>query len=203
MKYDIILADCPWNFEVWNQDTGNGRSPSNHYQTLSVDEICKFPVADLASDNCALFFWVVWPRLFDAQTVIKAWGFEYKTLGFEWWKLNKLWDRTWTPVLDVLKGYRWLERLFFFGLGYYTRANSEPCLLAVKGDMPVAVHNERNFIIAPIRKHSQKPDEQYGKIERLYPGRRYLELFARQRRPGWDAFGNEVQDSIPMPSPDG
>lgn len=198
-KYDVILADSPWDFEVWNRDTGNGRSASAHYNTMSLDEICNLPVRNLAADNCALFLWVVWPRLFDAQAVIKSWGFEYKTLAFEWWKLNKSWSRAWVPMLDVIQGYEWLERLFFFGMGYYTRANSEPCLLAVKGNMPVSVRNERNFIIAPIRRHSQKPDEQYGKIERLYPNRNYLELFARSRySEDWDVFGNEVENSISL-----
>jgi len=66
--------------------------------------------------------------------------------------------------------------------------------------MPVAVHDERNFIIAPVREHSRKPDEQYEKIERLYPNARKLELFARRRRPGWDVFGNQVEGSIRLPT---
>ena len=65
----------------------------------------------------------------------------------------------------------------------------------VKGRMPVATHSERNVLIAPARAHSRKPDEQYAKIERLYPQGRRLELFARQRWPGWDAWGNEVDCS--------
>ena len=93
-----------------------------------------------------------------------------------------------------------LEKLFFFGMGYYTRTIPEPCLLSTRGSMPVAVHNERNFIIAPIREHSQKPDEQYEKIERLYPNAKKLELFARRRREGWDAFGNECEGSIRLPT---
>ena len=177
-KYDVILADPPWSFEVWNKDTGNGRSAESHYNTMPLEDICALPISELAADNCALFIWSVWPRIFDARVVIEAWGFKYKTLGFEWVKLNK-------------SGMG-----FHFGMGYYTRANPEPCLLAVKGSMPVSTKAERNLLISPVREHSRKPDEQYDKIERLYPNRRYLELFARRRRDGWDAFGNQVEGSI-------
>lgn len=197
MKYDVILADPPWSFKVWDEDTGSGRSASAHYTTQSLEWICDLPVRGLTERNCALFLWVPWPRIFDAQTVMKAWGFRYATLGFEWWKLNKGW-RVYLSNLVGALNHRWLEPLFHFGMGYYTRANSEPCLLGIKGSMPVKVHDERNFIISPIRAHSQKPDEQYGKIERLYPDMKYLEMFARQRRAGWDAFGNEVEGSIDL-----
>jgi N6-adenosine-specific RNA methylase IME4 len=179
MKYDVILADPPWNFETWDKK-GNSRTPSAHYSVMSIDEICRLPVSKLSADNCALFMWAVWPPLFDAEKVINAWGFKYRTLGFEWVKLNR-------------SGIG-----FHMGLGYYTRANSEPCLLAVKGSMPVATRAERNLLVTSIREHSRKPDEQYGKIERLYPNKKYLELFARHQRPGWDVFGNEVENSISM-----
>lgn len=179
-KYNVILADPPWSFDVWDKDTGQGRSAAAHYSTMSLEEISDLPVAGLANDNCALFLWAVWPRIFDAQTVIEAWGFEYKTLAWEWVKLNP-------------SGVG-----FHMGMGYYTRANPEPCLLAVRGNMPVAVHNERNLIISCVREHSQKPDEQYHKIEALYPNHRYLELFARRKRKGWDVWGNEVESDIKL-----
>ncbi len=178
MTYDIILADPPWDFEVWNRDTGSGRSASAHYQTMNLSDICLLPVANLASKNCALFLWCVWPRLFDAQKVINMWGFTYKTLAWIWIKRTKL---------D--KGYH-------TGMGYYTRANSEPCLLAVRGRMPVAAHDVLSLIVSPVRGHSQKPEEQYEKIARLYPIGTRLELFARERHDDWDVFGNEVEGSI-------
>jgi len=198
MKYDVILADPPWSFKVWNKDTGNGRSASAHYQTMSLEDICALPVGNIANKNCALFMWAVWPSIFDTQKVANAWGFEYKTLGFEWWKLNKKWSKLSSLMMRLDSDYSWMEKLFAFGMGYYTRANSEPCLLFVKGKMPVMSRSERNYIIAPIREHSQKPDEQYGKIERLYPDKKYLEMFARRPRVGWDAFGNEVENSIKL-----
>lgn len=193
MKYDVILADPPWAYEVWDKDTGSGRSAESHYPTMSLEDICKLPVKDIAADNCALFVWAVYPSLFDVQKVIESWGFKYKTLAFEWVKLNT-------------SGNGW-----HVGMGYYTRANPEPCLLAVRGNMPVAVHDERNTLItyddemfglpliAKVREHSRKPDEQYRKIDRLYPTyTRRLEMFARRSRPGWDVFGNEVKNSISL-----
>lgn len=199
-RYTVILADVPWPFKVYDDKTGNGRSALAHYQTMTIQDIADLPIKQLAAKNCVLYFWTLWPSLFESQKIINAWGFKYKTLGFEWWKLNKGW-RKYMPIITLVgQGSPvLLERLFFFGMGYYTRANSEPCLLATRGSMPVAVHNERNFIIAPIQEHSRKPDEVYEKIERLPPGQRYLELFARRRRPGWDAFGNEIEGSIELP----
>ena len=181
MAYDIILADPPWDFKVWNKDTGSGRSASAHYKTMSLDEIFGLQVKNVSSKNCALFLWGVWPRIYDTEKVIKAWGFEYKTLAFIWVKQTKS------------------QMKFFTGMGYYSRANSEPCLLAVKGKMPVRAHDVLALIVSPVRSHSQKPDEQYEKIARLYPNGNRLEMFARRQRAGWDVFGNEVENSITLP----
>jgi N6-adenosine-specific RNA methylase IME4 len=119
--------------------------------------------------------------------VIDAWGFAYKTVGFYWVKLNasvgaRL-SREW-PLLA--------ERDFFTGLGFWTRANPEPCLLATRGAPKRLAGDVPKLLIAPRREHSRKPDEIYARIERLLPGP-YLELFARQSRPGWDGFGDEPQ----------
>lgn len=173
-QFDVILADAPWPFRVWNRDTGQGRSAESHYHTMTLAEICALPVRAIAAPNCALFLWGVWPSIFDTQTVMEAWGFKYKTKAWSWVKANK-------------SGMG-----FFFGMGYYTRANDEPCLLAVRGNMPVASRSVRAIIYSPVRAHSQKPDEQYNKIETLYPGRRYIELFARNTRPNWISVGNEI-----------
>lgn len=178
MKYDVILADPPWQFHCWDGPRLQRRTAESHYSTMSLEEICELPVTNLAASNCALFLWAVWPRIFDAEDVIRAWGFEYKTLAWEWVKLNP-------------SGLG-----FHMGMGHYTRANPEPCLLAVRGSMPVAVHNERNLLISCVREHSRKPDEQYDKIEALYPDMRYLELFARRHRPGWHVWGNEVESDV-------
>lgn len=174
MKYSVILADPPWSYEVWNKDTGSGRSAESHYSTMSLGDICELPVQEIAADNCALFLWAVWPSIFDAKIVIDAWGFTYKTIAWEWVKLNK-------SSIGL-----------FTGMGYYTRANTEPCLLAVKGRMAVCAHDVLSVIMSPVREHSRKPDEQYEKIARLYPEGDRVELFARRKRDGWDSWGNEI-----------
>lgn len=189
VKYDVILADPPWPFRVWNKDTGHGRSAESHYATMDINALCDLGrlIRPICAPNCALFLWAVWPSIFEyVPPLLDAWGFTYKTLAFEWIKLNR-------------SGTGW-----HIGMGYYCRANPEPCLLAVKGKMPVAIKSERNLLIeyedeiagiplvSSVRKHSQKPVEQYNKIERLYPNMRYLELFARSSRDGWDSAGNGV-----------
>lgn len=203
-KYKLIYADPAWEFKVWNRDTGQGRSAEAHYRTMPLKEICALPIKQLADDNCVLFIWAVWPSLPDAFKVIDAWGFEYKTLAWEWIKLNKLWTKFLPKVFtqENLVYNTWLPRLFAIGLGHYTRANPEPCLLAVKkkGRAPVATRKERNLLFAPLRKHSQKPVEAYAKMDRLYPlAWPRLELFARNSYEGWEHWGHEAQDSIQMP----
>jgi len=174
-QYDVILADPPWNFSVWNAEK-SPKHASHKYPLMDTDAIGRLMIP--AGDDAALFLWATWPNLLDALRVIGAWGFEYRTVAWVWVKAN-----------ESGMGHH-------MGMGYYTRANTEPCLLAVRGRMPVEAHDVLALIYAPVREHSRKPDEQYNKIERLYPGRKYLELFARRKRPGWDAWGNEVESDV-------
>lgn len=176
--FGAILADPPWSFEVWSKDTGSGRSPSAHYVTQSTGDICALPVAELAAPDCALFMWACWPTMRDAFRVLDAWGFTYKTCAFTWLKADpyRLFADDATP---------------FAGMGYWTRANSEVCLLATRGKPKRLNADVRQGIIAPRREHSRKPDCVHERIERLVAGP-YVELFARQERPGWTAWGNET-----------
>ena len=171
-KYGAILIDPPWEHVTWSEK-GQSRSPSQHYDTMSVEEICGLPISDYAADDCALFLWVRWPQIFDAKLVLDAWGFEYSGLAWEWIKYNE----------DSCK--------FSFGGGYGTRKNAEPCLLARKGNPKRLDNRVRDFLVDRRREHSRKPDAQYERVERLFKGP-YLEMFARQRWPGWDVWGNEV-----------
>lgn len=178
--YRAILADPPWGFKVWSgpEKKVASRGTVAPYRTMEMDEIRAMPVKELSADNCVLFLWVVWPTLPEALTVVESWGFKYKTCAFCWMKGDP---------------YRLfaLEEDVYMGLGYWTRANSEVCLLATKGKPKRADANVRQGIFAPRREHSRKPVETHGRIEQLVPGP-YLELFARQRRPGWDCWGNET-----------
>lgn len=179
--YDVILADPPWTFSVWNAAKSD-RHASHKYNLMSTQEICDLPIKELSAENCALFIWATWPNIIECFDVITAWGFTYRTLAWEWVKAKR-------------SGFG-----FHFGMGYYTRSNPEPCLLAVKGTMPVAVHNIQALIYSPVREHSRKPDEQYRKIESLYPNMKYLELFARKKKENWDSWGNEIESDIEIAS---
>ncbi len=178
-KYGVILADPPFSFRCYSKK-GEGRAPQAHYDCMSIEELKCLPVSHLAAENCALFLWVPVPFLQRGFELIDAWGFTYSTVGYFWAKIKKTVDPACLSVAD-----------FPMGTGYWTRANVEICLLAKKGRPTRLAKDVRELIIAPRREHSRKPDEVYDRIERLVDGP-YIELFARQRWPGWDAWGNEV-----------
>jgi N6-adenosine-specific RNA methylase IME4 len=178
-KFGAIYADPAWSFACWS-GKGKARSAENHYATMTMDEICSMPVADVAADDCVLFMWACWPLLPEALKVIEAWGFTYKTCGFDWMKANNRQPDMFREDADVQ-----------VGMGYWTRANSEPCLLATRGKPKRLNADVRMGIIEPRRQHSRKPDCVHGRIERLVAGP-YLELFARTPREGWTVWGNET-----------
>jgi N6-adenosine-specific RNA methylase IME4 len=153
---------------------GKGRSAEAHYDCLSLPDIKALPVVEWAAPDCALFLWATDPSLPQALEVIARWGFAYKTVAFTWVKTTK--DGAGFPI----------------GCGYWRRANPEQCLLATRGRPQRLLRSVRQLIVAPRRLHSQKPDETRERIEALVPGP-YLELFARERRPGWDCWGSEVE----------
>lgn len=188
-KYGAILADPPWRFEVWSGETAvKARASSNgtnvaaghHYQTMDRQNIAALSVEALAADDCALFLWVTWPTLLEAIDLMRGWGFEYKTCAFAWMKAHAGQVEMFRDDLDTQ-----------MGMGYWTRANSEVCLLATRGKPKRLNADVRQGIIAPRREHSRKPDDIHERIERLVAGP-YLELFARQQRPGWTTWGNET-----------
>lgn len=172
-KYGVILCDPPWAYRVWS-GKGLGRTAESHYPTMGLDALRALPVGELAAKDCALFLWVTFPTLRDAFSVLDAWGFTYKTVAFVWVKQNRR-----TPSL-------------FWGLGHWTRANVELCLLAVRGSprrQSAAVHQ---VILSPVEEHSKKPDAVRDRIVALLGDLPRVELFARQTAPGWDVWGNEV-----------
>ena len=176
-KYQIIYADPPWNYKVYSKK-GLGRSAESHYPTMSIEDICALPVGNLADKDCALFLWVTIPCLLEGLSVLKAWGFTYKTVGFVWVKQNRKADS------------------LFWGMGYWTRSNVELCILATKGHpkrINAAVHQ---VIVSHIEEHSKKPQEARERIVSLMGDLPRIELFARQSTPGWDVWGNEVDSSI-------
>ena len=147
---------------------------------MSIEQLCALDVEKITDENCALFLWSTFPFLPEALRLIKAWGFMYKTTAFVWLKQNRK-NRDW-----------------FFGLGFWTRGNAEICLLATKGKPKRKSAKVSQLIIAPIDKHSKKPDIVREKIVEFMGDLPRIELFARQTTPGWEVFGNEVKSSITL-----
>lgn len=175
-KYKIIYADPPWAY----RNMGNIQATANeHYSTMSNEDICNLPVGGVADDNSILFLWATFPKMQEALDVIKAWGFEYKTVGFVWIKKNKNLSN-------------------FFGVGWYTKSNAEVCLIGVKGKSP-KISNSISQIIETVReRHSQKPAIVREKIVEFCGDIKRIELFARQKTEGWDVWGNEVKGSADL-----
>jgi len=161
-KYDLIYADPPWRYRVKHL-RGN---PEKYYPSMATDEICALEVP--VAEDAVLFLWTTNAHLEDALNVMKAWGFDYKT--------NIAW------VKDK------------FGTGFYVRGQHELLLIGIKGDThpPEQPNRPPSILNASVREHSQKPEEAYEIMERMYPNSRFLELFARNGREGWETWGNEV-----------
>lgn len=187
-KYGVIYADPPWTFKVYS-DKGKGRSAEAHYDCMTFDDMVLMgaKLREFAADDCVLLMWVTDPMLARGISLMSAWGFAYKTVGFYWAKVNK--NDTYQDSNNEVS-YGW-----FMGTGYWTRANPEQCLLATRGKPKRQNADVRKLIVSPRREHSRKPDEIYDRIERLCAGP-YLELFARNRHPGWDAIGDQVDTGI-------
>lgn len=180
--FGAIYADPPWSFRTWS-DKGRNRSPDamvrqkglaeRHYKTMGMAEIAALPMPTVAAEDCALFLWVVDCQLPDAIDIARGWGFRFKTVAFTWAKTNRA-----SPGWSI-------------GLGYWTRGNPEQCLLFTRGKPRRKSAAVRQLVVAPRREHSGKPAEIRQRIEALVDGP-YLELFARQRAPGWTSWGNQL-----------
>lgn len=173
-KYNIIYADPPWAYHVWSKK-GQGRSAESHYSTMEKENIQNLPINRICEKNCVLFLWVTAPCLEQGLELIRAWGFTYKTVGFTWVKQNKKSDS------------------FFTGMGYYTRANAEYCMIATKGKiLERKSHAVNSVVCSHIERHSKKPNQVRDRIVQLFGDIPRIELFAREHADGWDCFGNEV-----------
>jgi N6-adenosine-specific RNA methylase IME4 len=173
-RYDVILADPPWEYD--DKALAGKRGAGCKYDLMSDEQLEGLPVGQLAAPDCALLVWATMPKLRNALALIHRWGFEYRTVAFTWVKLN---------ASGI--GY-------FTGMGHWTRANAELCLLGIRGAPARCDAGVSQIVAARIRQHSRKPDEVYTKIERLFGDVRRIELFARHRREGWDGSGNEIPE---------
>ncbi len=161
-------------------EKGLGRSAENHYPTMSLEDIKNLPINNLADKNCVLFMWTTIPLLKDSFSVLDSWGFEYKSIAFVWIKLNKKSDT------------------LFWGMGHWTRSNAELCILATKGHPKRKSAKVHQVIMSHIQQHSKKPDEARERIIELIGDLPRIELFAREKKDGWDSWGNEIECDINM-----
>lgn len=150
---------------------------------MSIEDIKALPVSELAAEDCVLFLWITLPMLHEAWSVMEAWGFTYKTVAFVWIKRNRQSD-----------GIYW-------GMGYWTRANAELCLLATRGHPKRQAKNVHQVIISHVEEHSKKPEEARRRIEALMGDVPRVELFARRYSPGWDVWGYDVVADLDMSDP--
>lgn len=179
-KFSVILADPAWHTKTYCKDHHGlpTQSKDAPYKTMSLDDMMELPVEDIAAEKCALFMWAIDTHLDQALKLGRAWGFRYSSIAFAWRKMTK-------------------HGKDHFGMGKTTRKGVELCLLFMKNppkrqSAAVRQYLEAEWLDAKVREHSRKPDEQYERIEALYNGP-YCELFARQTRPGWSSWGNEVE----------
>lgn len=164
-KYRVIYADPPWQYQD-KRAPGNGGA-DRHYPTMALEEICNLPVKSLAEENAVLFLWATTPLIQEGLDVMKAWGFTYKTL------------------------FTWDKKQGFFG--HYNAVGQEFLLLGIRGScLPDSSKRPYSVIREQKGRHSEKPKSFRGLIESMYKYGNKLELFARKKEEGWEAYGNEV-----------
>jgi len=163
-KFEVIYADPPWRYE-FSSDTKD--DIENKYPTMELEEIKSMDIP--SADNSVLLMWATAPKTEEAIEVLNAWGFKYRT--------NAVWDKEW------------------IGMGYWFRGQHELLLVGVKGNFSPPESTERVSSVIRERRteHSKKPECVYGMIEKMFPDRKYLELFARNNRDNWTGFGNEIK----------
>lgn len=171
-KYQLIYADPPWTYR--DKCNAGKRGAGHKYTTMTIEDLCAMPISAIASDNCLLAMWWVAPMPIEAISVVEAWGFKLKTMkGFTWAKTTK-------------------HGKDHFGMGNWTRANSEDCLIATRGK-PLRINKGvRQLIHAPIGRHSEKPFEARDRLVLLIGDVPRIELFSRVRSDGWDYHGDEI-----------
>ena len=160
--FDVILADPPWRYDF---STSTSREVENQYPTMELAELCSLNIP--TAENCVLFLWATSPKLIEAIEVMSSWGFSYKTCMV--WVKDKI------------------------GMGYYARQQLEILLIGTKGNpgTPDPSSRPSSVFEAPRGRHSEKPAIIFELIQAMFPNRRYLELFSRKQREGWESWGNE------------
>jgi N6-adenosine-specific RNA methylase IME4 len=174
-KYQIIYADPPYPIKWTNSNTVSGFKKLE-YPTMGIAEMCHLPIKKIMDDGCKCFVWTTNGFLIETIYMIKQWGFQY--------------DKIWT----------WCKKT---GAGGHPRNATEHIVEGTAGFIKtIGMHESatNNWFIASRGKHSEKPEEPRQMIERFYPNSQKIELFARKKFIGWDAWGNEIENDIDLMS---
>jgi site-specific DNA-methyltransferase (adenine-specific) len=183
-KYQVIYADPPWHYNNSLDNASNQNSKINAdkvYPTMSSKDIAHLPVKGITEDDAICFMWTTDTHVPQAIEIMKAWGFTYKTIAFVWEKLTK-------------------NGKSAMVMGPWIHKNCEICLMGTKGKMMQHLRDNKvqQLVKAQRTKHSKKPQEVADLITRMFPAGEKIELFARDAKPGWDVWGNEIQNDIQM-----
>jgi N6-adenosine-specific RNA methylase IME4 len=171
--YDLIVADPPWRFELYDEATGSEKGPAAQYETMSLEEIKALRVGELARGDCLLLLWTCgWAiATGQAQDVAKAWGFK--------------------PITEMIWNKRTRTGKWRVGPGYRVRTMHEPVLVCTAGNPEHDAFPSAFDGLA--REHSRKPEEFYQLVDRYAPGLQLrADLFTRTKRDGWDGWGREA-----------
>ncbi|MGX9426271.1 MULTISPECIES: MT-A70 family methyltransferase [Bradyrhizobium] len=178
-SYDLLVVDPPWPFKTWSQ-AGQRKSASMHYRVMTLADIMALPIRQLLQDDGVVLLWATGALLDQAVAVMQAWGITFKT------------EIAWRKVTRNGK--------VRMGCGFWARTIHEPILVGTVGKPRKFVPVLPSCFDGIAREHSRKPDEFYRMITERTPGLRRADLFARERREGWDVWGDEVEKFSPASS---
>jgi N6-adenosine-specific RNA methylase IME4 len=191
--FQVVAADVPWKYKA-RSDKGLGRAPERHYQTMTLEQIAALPISSIVDRNAHLFFWTTGPHLAIGShiPIMRGWGFEPVAMAFVWAKKNegaeeavwRRWRATGRFLIDTDS--------FFMNLGKTTRQNAEYVILGRRGNPKRCAKDVHQIILDWRREHSRKPDTFYERVDRYVgEGLRKLDLFPRERRAGWESWGDQ------------
>lgn len=195
--FRTIVADPPWDYSrklsgggtsgysPVHHSRGGSRGAANHYKTLGLNDLMQLPVGDIAADESHLYLWTTGTFLVEAHELAAAWGFSPKGVI--------PWVKTTSAPLDAIAKTGQMGSAVRMGMGRYIRWTSEFVLFAVRGKLPTLRNDARGIVFAPVRRHSEKPEEMYDLIRSLSPEPR-LDIFARSVRSGFSTWGDEAPE---------
>jgi N6-adenosine-specific RNA methylase IME4 len=195
--FSTVVADPPWDYSgklsgggtsgysPVHHSRGGNRGARNHYVTLTLAQLKELPVDKIVADSAHLYLWTTGAFVAEAHDLAQHWGFSPKGL-IPWVKIKR------NAVDEILRTKK-MEGAVRMGMGVYLRWCAEFVLFGVKGKLPTRRNDALGVVFAERSRHSEKPEKLYDLIRSLSPGPR-IDLFARQTRPGFVPWGDEVSD---------